>query len=528
MSSRTPHDSPDQGGNRRLQTDRPAGPGTPALLAVLALLLCCAALALHVWHFDYTVDDAYITFRYARNLATGYGPVFNPGEKVEGYTNPLWTAFMALCFKVGAPLEIAAAVAGTASAALLLIALFRFLRRRIVSRSLALLAPLALALHGSFALWAGAGLETALFTLLLFHGVALSLRERITRRTCTAMAALFVAATLTRPEGALLFGVVLLSWLMRREMHLPERIRTALPGLALFVGSMILLEAWRLVYYGDWLPNTFHAKVGADSQTFVRGVHYLAGFLGEGAGWPFVLPAVALLFLRPDRWARRVLVFAACYMTYVLAVGGDGLPFYRFMVPLLPWIVALAAHSLDRLLQRRSPASRRLALAGGLILLVPLHASFGGSTFRFIEQDRIRVDFQWTTIGRWLAEHARPGDSVAVHVVGAIPYFAGLPTIDMLGMTDRHIARRSMPEMGRGIAGHEKHDISYVLSRRPTYLLHHPFLMSQPVMLREHFITPWNPGLRELLDNDEFHRLYRKASVKIGAYYLTYFELRDP
>jgi hypothetical protein len=76
----------------------------------------------------------------------------------------------------------------------------------------------------------------------------------------------------------------------------------------------------------------------------------------------------------------------------------------------------------------------------------------------------------WTAVGSWLRRHASPTDSVACVPIGAVGYYSRLPVVDMLGLTDRHIARRDLPT-GRGWAGHEKHDGAYVLSRRPTYLL---------------------------------------------------------
>jgi hypothetical protein len=174
----------------------------------------------------------------------------------------------------------------------------------------------------------------------------------------------------------------------------------------------------------------------------------------------------------------------------------------------------------------------RLA-AAALLLALPLWNTFGGEARAFLVEDRDRVELHWKVIGKWLGENAPPGASIAVTTAGAIPYYSGLPAIDMLGINDRAIARRRMPEMGKGIAGHEKHDMAYVLSRRPTYILHYPFLLPEPVFSASQFRTPWNRGLEELLRNETFDRTYAGESAKIvppGAgrpLHLVYFRLRE-
>jgi hypothetical protein len=78
-----------------------------------------------------------------------------------------------------------------------------------------------------------------------------------------------------------------------------------------------------------------------------------------------------------------------------------------------------------------------------------------------------RVATYWGKVGRWLAEHIPPDATIAVEGAGAIAYYSGLRSIDMLGLNDRHISRVHVPEMGSGRAGHEKTDYAYVFARRP-------------------------------------------------------------
>ncbi|MFH1679679.1 MAG: hypothetical protein ABIH26_03435 [Candidatus Eisenbacteria bacterium] len=493
------------------------------------LAVFSALLALHALSFRYTVDDAFISFRYAENWALGEGPVFNPGERVEGYTNFLWTALIAAALRGGIEPVLFSRAAGIAFGVLLLCLAFLHARERLSPRAAVLLLPPAIAANGAFALWCGAGLETPLFALLLFAGVAAASSAESARGFALA-SLLLVLATLTRPEGALVFAVVLLDALALRRVPLGR----ALPGLLLFLLVAGAHEAWRIAYYGEALPNTFYAKTGGGLLALKRGLLYVARYLGPFGGWTALAPLPLLFVGGIRRWERTFLVVLIVYILYVVWVGGDSLPFYRFLAPAVPLFALLAVSGLARLLgdPGGSVGGGRLA-ALAFLLAVPLLNTFGGATLRFLGEDRDRVELHWKVIGGWLRENAEEGASVAVTTAGAIPYYSKLPAIDMLGINDRTIARRRMPGMGGGIADHEKHDMDYVLSRRPTYILHYPFLLPEPLFTTGQFRTPWNRGLEGLLANDTFDREYGGESAAITPpgsgrpLHLVYFRLRE-
>jgi hypothetical protein len=498
-------------------------------LELVILAAFTALLVLHAASFRYTVDDAFISFRYARNWVEGNGLVFNAGERVEGYTNFLWTALVAGAMLLRLEPVAFARVAGIVAGILLLWGVSSLARRHLAERSILLLLPLGLAANGAFALWCGAGLETSLFAFLLFAGVAAAVREE--GSDTFLLPSLFLAlATLTRPEGALVYAALVIDRALFRRLP-PRRI---LPGFALFLLAVGGHEAWRIAYYGDPLPNTYYAKTGGGWRAVERGFLYLGGYFGRFGGWTALLPLPLLFFGGIRRWERTVLLVVVSYLAYVVWAGGDSLPFYRFVAPAVPLLVLLAAAALDRLAAARGRSRRVLRTAGvALLFALPLGSSFGGEALRFLGEDRDRVELHWKVIGRWLAEHADPSSSIAVTTAGAIPYYSNLRTIDMLGINDPAIARRSMPGMGSGLAGHEKHDMAYVLARRPTYILHYPFLLPEAVFSTSQFRTPWNPGLEELLHDTAFDREYRGETAEIappGAsrpLYLVYFRLRE-
>src|SRR3990170_3063617 len=156
--------------DRRLTTQANAAMSSERIILAISMLL----LVVQEFLFSaYTVDDAFITFRYARNLASGLGLVFNPGERVEGYTNFLWTVLMAGGYRLGFDLAIFAKLVGIAASLGTLYVLFKLsaLIRPSSSRSgTRALASLLLAANGAFATAAITGLETSLFILLITAG----------------------------------------------------------------------------------------------------------------------------------------------------------------------------------------------------------------------------------------------------------------------------------------------------------------------------------------------------------------------
>ena len=94
---------------------------------------------------------------------------------------------------------------------------------------------------------------------------------------------------------------------------------------------------------------------------------------------------------------------------------------------------------------------------------------FGPERERALAEARFRegVTRDRKLVGTWLAAHVRPDAVLAIHSSGTVPFYAKLATIDMWGLSDRHIASREMPDMGQGMPGHEKSDVDYVFGREP-------------------------------------------------------------
>lgn len=459
--------------------------GLPLALLTLHGLLYLQALAWDV------VDDAYISFRYARNLMEGHGLVFNVGEKVEGYTNFLWTVLLAAFIGLGAPPALIAVLGGLAFGGITLWLVY-WLGRQVGGSWVGAIAALFLALDGSFALWSVGGMETLMFTCLTLVGATAYLREQSDPHRWPLSGLLFALAAMTRPEGVMLFAVTAGHQVLARlfeERRLPARYqaqvfqRRDLVRILLFGalwGSYFLGRWW---YYGFPLPNTFYAKVnlqGTPAQ-IMRGVRYLLTFARIHLGYVAWLP-LAVLFLRRrvDRWTTYALGMIGAYGAYVVYVGGDW-SVGRFLVPPLPFFYLLLAQGLAegyRWLQARgarpSVLLRRLSLGVLLLFLVGmgLASSWWGEYGLFVRPfeaglaNRARI-----AMGRWLRENLSPDAVIGVDAAGELPYYSRLRTIDLFGITQPTIAHMEVPHMGQGTPGHEKFGLGFVLAQRPDYII---------------------------------------------------------
>ena len=434
---------------------------------LVAASLCAALFAVHVAAFDLLCDDSFISFRYARNLVAGDGLTWNPGERVEGYTNFAWVLMMAAALRAGLPVEAVARVLGVVSGLFVLAAVALLAsRRRPPWRWTVWIAPTALAAHGSFAAWSTSGMETTFFTALVVGAVLAYLRESGERSERPWLSALLLAAAgLTRPEGALFIAAL-------GACHLVEvagrrrTVRSLLFWGACCVAPLAVHLLWRHHYYGFWLPNTFHAKV--EGWAFGRGLSYLLLFHRTyQIGWflPLALLAVAV------RRRRDLLVasaLAAPYLIYVAAIGGDRLEL-RFLVPVLPLLYWLVAEGIAWLAEGplARPAGRRLGLvAAGLVAATLVGVTAWGGRRRVPQEERggtaslsVIRNYARNRVedGRYLRGLIERGElpddlTVCVGGAGAVPYYTRWPTVDRRGLNDVRIAR--LPARPRAAPGH--------------------------------------------------------------------------
>jgi len=432
---------------------RPSGFTT----GVLALLLLFALLAATLW--PATLDDAFISYRYARHLVEGHGLVFNPGERVEGFSNLLWVLLLSPFIALGWEAETASKLIGAACGlGALLIAMLLLRRHFRASRTVVLLFGAWLATSTGFIYYAVSGLETLFYTLQL-----LLLIWFLAQRQLGWAALISTSLIVTRPEGMLfILPLALCAWpactgngeggLLKR--FLPGRRGRAGAGAwwrypLIPVAGLALATLWRWSYYGALLPNTFNAKIKTHwglfhylmwhTQTFVN-YAYRSFAWNE---WVLILALFYLFFLLRRRDLAPAAVLG-CLLFFIWFSGSDWMSFGRFYVPALPVIGLFAWAGVQAIVT----ALQRHGIRGGrLWLWLSLPILFNLVTFYYADEElasggRINPAMHsrpHRAAGLWLREHALPGEKLVVNEIGAIGWYSGLHIIDMIGLTDKTI-----------------------------------------------------------------------------------------
>jgi hypothetical protein len=463
-----------------------------AQVAALALL---AALAMALaWSRAWVCDDAFISFRYAQNLAEGHGLVFNQGERVEGYSNFAWTLLCALAIRLGAdPVAFAQALGVLCLGATVLATAWAGRRLLPGETSFLPLAAVGTALHHHLGDFATCGLETLAFVLLVVAVTGVLARAE-SPRAFAAAAVLAVLAALVRPDGALLGAVAAIcaSAAAVRQRRWAPVLACAVPGIVLFAPFL----CWRLAYYGDLLPNTFYAKSAHDPYAG-QGWFYVRLFLdGYWVLWPAAAALPALLLLRRRGGAIPLLAgVTSLYLAFVVWVGGDFM-FARFCLPVTPLLYLV----LEALTRRYVPGAARLGVlaavaAGTLVFHERADLLVLGGNVRGVADERAQYPAERAAairdVGRRLGEATRGAElrvafsgTQAMLVYEARVHYA-LEAVT--GLTDRWLARRELAE--RGIVGHEKgifaspEALLYALETQRVHFLlfdHPPVTQAQP------------------------------------------------
>lgn len=467
---------------------RPTSISTSSLALLAVVVLAGVAQA---WRLAWTCDDAFISFRYAENLVHGLGLVFNAGERVEGYTNFLWTLWIALGMTLGFEPEGWSIGWGIAfhAATIALLAWRSITRARAAGWPLAVpVAALVAVAHEDWSVHATSGLETSMFVFLLVAGFLLAV-DGVGRPARLALAGLaFGLATLTRPDGAL-FATLAGAWLW-----LPgsRRAAGALAFGGAFAAVVVPCLLWRLAYYGDLAPNTYYAK-SAHLPWVSQGLVYAGLYLqkyGVLLLGPLLATLAAIVAWRVPRASgsardpggREALLaagFAIAHAAYVVRVGGDFM-YARMLIPATPFLLVL----LEREIVARCGARPALALGAGLamagVLLLAPHPLPDHRDVAGIVNERTIYDREIRAAIRHKGEVLRrhlEGLDVRVAFAGGearTVYYSKVPVAIecATGLTDRTIARQPLQRRGR--VGHEKRpSVAYLLETRGVQLAFH-------------------------------------------------------
>lgn len=425
---------------------RSAPPLGTALLAVA--LIVCVVWAVAWW--PNTIDDSYIFYRYAGNLAHGHGAVYNPGERVEGYSSPLWLGVLALATRLGADPEPVSKGIGLAFGFAGLLVLGLALIRSGARPGLAGAAALVIAAFPTAHLYLVSGLETPAFCAALVIAACAGAVHEGPRRLPVIIPATIAVAWL-RPEGVAMAVILTIGWMRR----LRGRERWILP--AWVAGGIVALLAMRFAYYGSWLPNTWNVKLpplvhlfeSHDRDAFPAMVrawrHNLWSGFDEAGG--IVVIGLALPALASRDWPGVAALVAITGFGLVALMPGDWMPGHRFALPFMALAIVAATWTVDHAVERWAARGRGAgwALSGVIVLWVLRSTIAGIDDWRnWVEvpgHPPLAAQRTYVPIGKWVKEHARPDQTLLAYEIGAVGYASGLHVVDLEGLVTPSIAR---------------------------------------------------------------------------------------
>ena len=246
------------------RSDRAFKTGTLIVLAILYILFMNRfSVELDGERAFCLSDDQMISMRYADNLAAGNGLVWNPGERVEGFTNPLWTGYMTIWHVIGVPMTKTSLAIMVTSAVLLLwnaLAVYSLASR--LSPESPTIARVSMILAGTYwslVKWSLEGFEVGLTAVLTTVASLEAFAYMDSRKTrhLVVIATCLIALGWTRLEMLLIVGIPLTYLMLVRT----DRVRVIRLVIAPVAASVVLLFAARYWYFGEWLPNTYYLKL---------------------------------------------------------------------------------------------------------------------------------------------------------------------------------------------------------------------------------------------------------------------------
>jgi Gpi18-like mannosyltransferase len=397
-----------------------------------------------IYPSNFTVDDAFITFRYAENIASGKGFVYNQGERVLGTSTPLFTLLLAFFAQIGLPTIWVARIINVAADCLTGILLFLLFRP--YRFGLATLAALLYVLFPRVIVWSVSGMETSLYVFFIAAGLYTYHNEKFN------LTGLFLAlAFLTRADG-IIFGLAILIDFVLRYRKFPT---------SMVLTSFALVLPWLIfsfAYFGSPIPNSVPGKkalyAGSMWETPKWKIFWEFLFLKTKVGFPLLLLALAGVYRILIKAKSYSIIALWCILYFVFFFFAETRIHMWYYVPFYLGYMSLVAFSLYYLFERGKDIWRRWlefarnkkgdfqgikALGFGILFLMTICAGFIYfqqivRTYSFVAAEQVALESIHKQMGFWLLENTQPGDTVCAEDIGYLGYYSGRYILDQDGL----------------------------------------------------------------------------------------------
>lgn len=429
--------------------------------------------------YAFGVDDSFIFYRYAENLANGHGFVFNPGEAPgEGFTSWVWLLLLAFFHYIGVELILAAKILGIMFHFLAAFFLVLLVVKALDAGDNSPSKVTALILAGSFLLnyrllaHSMSGMETSLYVFSLILLVYLTTRAlqappSTGRRWWLYISIAAAGIFLVRPEGIAAGGISLLAL----ALHRGKELLAVKTWFYVFIGlaaPLALFVTWKIIVFGYPLPHSFYHKLIVIDTEYGEALRQLLLFF-KSCWWLIAaaIPMSLYTIIKRKKYLFLYYLFLFIFMAALYLVFYPAMNYlHRFYMPYLPLLLVMMAPGIYFLVEKTGyvkNSALRMVIAFLLFFILAQGMNFNTGVSRFKVKNWSKLVDPGVSRARLgvLMDRLPPGVVVANTEMGVIPFYSGLTCIDMAGLTDPHTAHH-----GISMAYLEKRKTDVVLFHR--------------------------------------------------------------
>ena len=414
------------------------------LVILLIIFTTILVRGLLVYYSNYTAEDSFITFRYAENIASGKGFVYNEGERVLGTTTPLYTLLLAFLVKLGLPIVLIARIINIGADCLTGTLIFLLLRKS--KLGVATLAAFFFILFPRVIVWSVSGMETSLYVLFTVASLYFYHKENFN------LTFLFLGLTfLARVDGIILGLAILLDFVLRYK-RFPTKI---------VLGSFGVVLPWlifSLAYFGSPIPNSVAGKKALYSGTFWETpkwrILWEFFFLKTKVGWPLLALSLAGVYRVLTKAKPYGIIVLWTFLYFFFFFFSETKIHMWYYVPFYLGYLILLAFGLDFAFEKTTriwikwsglswhktkcflnPKAFRMSLLSVAVILASLvYFHQIKRTFRLVTGQQIMLEDIYKGIGLWLLENTQPKDTVCATDIGYMGYYSGRYILDQDGL----------------------------------------------------------------------------------------------
>lgn len=457
------------------------------LISYSSIYIYKNSFVIHNTRYYSLFDDEMISMRYAEHIADGLGPQWNTnGEKVEGFSNPLWVYIMATIHLLPIPKAKISLVIQLLGLLILIVNLYYIKKiAQLLSdnnKFIVIASLLLVTLYLPLINWTLQGVEISLIILLTSSSFYLTIKNLNDDKFSSIQLILLAIAIWIRMDAILIYLCFVLFLYFYDKNHYRQILHSGL--IFLFI-SLIVLFIWRIHYFGEWLPNTYYLKMTGYPffSRFGKGIYVFLKYILFLTPLLFALPYY--LYIKTKKIILLLpLSILSIFIVYSIYIGGDSwewwMPVNRFIILGMPLFIILMVISIFEISKTISKKITILSGKQNYIFIVSVLFAFiflNFNRFEYLKGElllsktfTVKDNSNAVILALQANKILKKDTRVGVVIAGVLPYFLERNCIDLLGKNDKAIARMPvLPNKNRSFLdynpGHEKWNYNYSIGK---------------------------------------------------------------